>query len=105
MTNELLGRDLLAAWLAERAVSQADVARAMGVSNVAVHNWIKGMSPPSDVNRRRLERWTGGAVPTVSWLSPDERAEIEAMPARQSPVVGSAEEAERPSGIDCPEAA
>jgi transcriptional regulator with XRE-family HTH domain len=48
---------------------------AAGVSDVTVHRWVRGKSPPSVENAQAIERATDGAVPWTAFFTDEERQE------------------------------
>jgi predicted transcriptional regulator len=70
---------LLEAFLAEHGLSQAAAAVALGVSGAAITSWIHGDKAPEALSRHAIEKWTGGKVPALAWLSLEERARLEAV--------------------------
>jgi DNA-binding transcriptional regulator YdaS (Cro superfamily) len=53
--------------------SQANLARALGVTTSAVTQWVSGRRPVPATHARRIEDFTGGAVGRLE-LCPDEGA-------------------------------
>ncbi len=58
---------VLLAYVDRRELSMTDTATAIGVSSVAVQNWIRGRTRPTPRLRARVEAWSGGAVPASVW--------------------------------------
>ncbi len=56
------------------AMSQRDLADALGVTPQAVSAWVSGRARPGSVHREAIERITG--IPAESWLTTKERREI-----------------------------
>jgi transcriptional regulator with XRE-family HTH domain len=74
------GRGLLRRFLETNRIAQAQFAKAMGVSEASVSGWVSDggrQDTPRDFHRKRIERWTKGAVPADSWVTADEKAAIE----------------------------
>lgn len=57
-------------------MTQADMAKALGVSQQAVSMWVTGRSRPSAHQRVAIERIAG--IPSASWLTDEERKHVEA---------------------------
>lgn len=47
---------------------------ALGVSAVAVYEWVRGTKRPRDDNRNAISVWTGGAVPADSWRTEEPKS-------------------------------
>ena len=62
-----IGPTLLAAAIASRKITNADVARAVDVSREVVRQWLDGDCVPASENRVRLALATQGDVPAESW--------------------------------------
>lgn len=60
---------VLGAWLRENGKRQVLLAKTLGVTPALVSFWIAGERVPSAILRAAIERWTGGAVTSASWLS------------------------------------
>lgn len=73
------GNDALSRWLALHGVAQATCGRALGVTQTAVSDWVRGRKSPEIRYRAALERWTSGAVPASAWPAAAERAELERL--------------------------
>lgn len=73
------GPELLGKWLEKTGISFAKCAALMGVSSPAVQAWKAGKYRPEIVERAKLQRLSNGDVPESSWLSDEERQEIEGM--------------------------
>lgn len=54
-------------------MTQAGLARALGISRPAVSWWLSGRSRPTAALRARLEILTSGAVPAQEWATAMER--------------------------------
>lgn len=59
--------DLLSKYLADAGLTQAELARRVGVSPVAVSQWRNGECNPSSGVAFDLERISGGAIPASYW--------------------------------------
>jgi transcriptional regulator with XRE-family HTH domain len=79
--NSNQARQELAAFLEENGLTQRQLARALGVSDPVVHDWLSGDRRPRDVHRRGIAAFTRGRIPFDAWLSDEERAEIERVGA------------------------
>ena len=70
-------------------ISNAEAARQLGVTPVALHYWLRGIQRPRAEMREVIERWSGGAVQAADWLKESERARIdgteEAHPSPETP--------------------
>ena len=75
-SEAVAGNDALSRWLALHGVSQARCGLALGVTQTAVSDWVRGRKSPQSRYRAALERWSSGAIPANSWLSATERAEL-----------------------------
>jgi len=64
-------------------VSQAAVARALGVSAAAVCDWCRQKKLPVEPYRVAIETYTGGSVPASSWADARERALCERLASIQ----------------------
>lgn len=73
MSVETPARAQLAAYLARPdALSQADLARCIGVSGPSLHAWKTGASRPEAHFRQALQREIG--LQADAWMTPQERA-------------------------------
>lgn len=79
--NPEQARQTLAAFLEENSLTQRQLARAIGVSDPVVHNWLSGDRRPRDVHRRGIAAFTRQRIPAEAWLTEEERAEIERVGA------------------------
>ena len=68
-----------AAWLSSHGLRQVQVASTFGVNSATVSYWLSADRVPEQRYREALERWTGGAVAADSWLSSEERRELERL--------------------------
>lgn len=66
-------------WISERKLTNTLVARELGVSKALVGDWLAGNLTPGAFLRLKIERWTGGAIKAVDWLSEEERAALKAL--------------------------
>jgi DNA-binding transcriptional regulator YdaS (Cro superfamily) len=64
---------LLRAFLKRYSLSQADMARALGVSEATIHHWIHLTIPPGTESRVAIETWTDGVVKRTDWGPPKDR--------------------------------
>jgi transcriptional regulator with XRE-family HTH domain len=87
------GISALATFLKRHELTQLECARAIGVSNVAVHHWLEGVQRPRERHREAIETWTKGAVPASWWLTDEERAQI----AQIKPFQSNAESTHNPA--------
>lgn len=65
----------LAAFLAERGMSRADFATAVGVSHVAITRYIAGQRMPRMEHLCRIREVTGGAVTADDFMPSEVAAE------------------------------
>lgn len=70
------GQRLFDAFIADNKLTLLDVAKPLGVSEVAVSNWRLGRKRPVDHQRAKIEVLTKGKVPAKSWRTEAERQEI-----------------------------
>lgn len=63
---------MLASYLKLHAIKQKDFARKIGVTDGYLSALISGSKTPSLAVAVTIERATGGAVPSASWLNDDE---------------------------------
>lgn len=68
------GSELLFRFVESNKVSYAAAGDALGVSAVAVCNWARGRTRPTESNRRAIETWTAGRVPSSAWATKTELA-------------------------------
>lgn len=66
------GSKAFAAFLKANRISQADAARALGVSSPTIFDWIKGTKRPRPAHREAIERWTEKVV-ADQWKTKGER--------------------------------
>jgi transcriptional regulator with XRE-family HTH domain len=63
------GARLLEAYLERHDLTLAGFGLLIGVSDVTVHRWVRGKTPPSVENAQGVERATKGAVPWTSFFT------------------------------------
>jgi len=63
----------LRGFLETRGVSQSAAARALGVTSVAVHQWVHGRARPRPDLRVAIERWTRGFLRADEWQTAREK--------------------------------
>lgn len=73
------GSRLLAHWLQRFGLSQAALARALGVTPPAVCDWIARKKLPEPAYRAAIATYTGREVPASSWCNDEERALYERL--------------------------
>lgn len=73
------GPGLFGKWLEKEGISLAECARLMGVSPPATQGWRAGKYRPEAVERAKLAKLSGGAIPESSWFFAEELREIEAI--------------------------
>jgi transcriptional regulator with XRE-family HTH domain len=66
-------------------VTQADIARSLGVTAQAVSQWVNGKVPPALEHAAAIERLHG--IPMLGWTQP---AEAEQATEAEQPVSGAA---------------
>lgn len=72
------GRQKLELWLdADKSRSRTMIARALGITQPAVSNWLRGVSRPEHVHRFALERLCG--IPALDWDTAEERERRERL--------------------------
>lgn len=77
----VLGFDPLVEWMKDGAVTQANLARACGVSQQTVSGWYnRRMRPRSDHVRIKLEVLSHGRVQRGMWLNAKEREPVIVVP-------------------------
>jgi DNA-binding XRE family transcriptional regulator len=69
------GNRLLREWRAASGLSQADMARSLGVSQPTYWAWEREDAIPKIEQGLAIERVTEGSVPVVSWARPDDVTE------------------------------
>lgn len=79
MDNRTQGAELLESFLRDRGLPNAAAARAVEVSPVTLHHWLRGTIRPRGEKREAIEVWTGGVVPAESWSTAEERAFVEGI--------------------------
>lgn len=67
------------------SLTQAEAARQLGISPVALTYYLQGVSRPKSALRERIERWSGGAIPTSMWLTKHELDELERQAVAPDP--------------------
>lgn len=76
LTKTSDGARQLRAFFSPPRMTQADLAKALGVSQQAVSMWVTGRSRPSAHQREAIERIAG--IPATTWLTDVERRHVEA---------------------------
>lgn len=81
MSLKTRGRTLLLGWAAKDSEgrTQTAIARAIGVTQPSVRDWMMGLSRPRDAQRIAVERLTDGFVERDSWMTEDERDRAEGV--------------------------
>lgn len=90
---------LFFAFLRGAAISEAEAAKALGVSQSVIYRWHR-LTLPSAAMRARIECWTRGRVSAAAWLRADECARLNAVVPVRAEIMGDvdrylAAEAER----------
>ncbi len=62
------GSVLLRRYMRTHAITLIAAAAELGVSGPTVNDWRWRKKRPMPHRRRRIAKWTGGAVPADSWL-------------------------------------
>jgi hypothetical protein len=70
------GAKKLLAFIQKAGLSCAKAADALDTVHPALLAWLSGACRPDAYRRALIEAWTGGAVPSVLWLSEAERAHL-----------------------------
>lgn len=73
MPHPDLGRQLLQKFIEELDFTALDAARAIGVSNATMSEWLNGHGRPRHPLRGAIERWSRGKVPASAWETREER--------------------------------
>ena len=68
MARRSLGGRLLLEWRKREKLSQGKAAQRCGVPRVQITLYESGKRVPALVNADKIERATGGAVPSSAWL-------------------------------------
>jgi transcriptional regulator with XRE-family HTH domain len=68
------GAELLRRFLTEHHTSQTELAIALGVTAMAVSQWVNGNSTPGIRFAHGIAEWTKNAVPIESWIPNDAKA-------------------------------
>lgn len=71
----------LAEYLVSKGITQADAARQLKVSPVAIHQYIYGKALPSGFMMLRIYKWSNKQITTSDWYKnfPDKRKEGEML--------------------------
>lgn len=72
---------MLRAFLKEHAITLREAGSMLGLSHVAILSWLRRRATPRESVRDAIERWTGGAVPSASWLKRADAIELERLKA------------------------
>lgn len=78
--HESPARAKLVEWIAVDGHSQAQIARALAVSQPSVHAWVRGAYRPEQHYRQALEALTG--IPAADWELEEERTKRDEALAR-----------------------
>ena len=68
-----LGRKLLLVFIEELGLTGLEAAKAIGVSNATMSEWLNGHGRPRHPFRGAIEDWSGGRVPARAWETQEER--------------------------------
>lgn len=80
------GAENLRAYFQPNRMSQAEIAKRLGVTQQAVSSWVSGRTRPPAHHRKALQQLVG--VAEDDWLTDEERQQVEA--ATSSPTKGAA---------------
>lgn len=70
------------AFLAEHGISLREAAASLGFSHITIRAWCRRQAKPRETKlREAIERWTGGAVPSESWLTRKEIIDVRRLDA------------------------
>ena len=75
----VLGSVLLRQLIDDNGWTLSSVAGQIGVSQVSVHYWLRGVNRPDAEQREKLHVFTRGVVPRESWRTADEQSAIDAV--------------------------
>lgn len=70
------GQLLFDRFLTKNRINNGKAAEGLGVSRPTVFHWRIAEKRPTDHQRAKIEVWTGGAIPAVTWRTSEERVEI-----------------------------
>lgn len=70
------GAVALADFLHQHQLTQAQCGVAIGVTDVAVHEWVTGAHRPRVEYREAIELWTNGHIPRSAWDTDADRAAL-----------------------------
>jgi transcriptional regulator with XRE-family HTH domain len=79
MRKRTHGARLLSAFLEAHGLRNADAARALGVSDPTIYDWLRGEKRPRGPYRKAIEIWTGAAVSESSWEKDEDRDIVQAV--------------------------
>jgi transcriptional regulator with XRE-family HTH domain len=74
--NQTDGPSLLDTAIKKRKISYSAAALQLGVNKSTISVWLHGVHLPSAAMRDVIEAWSGGSVPSSSWLSATEKKAI-----------------------------
>ena len=66
-------RASLKKFIRDQRLTYRQAADALGVTPVAVNDWIHGKRTPSPPMRTAIETWSGGVIAATAWASAAER--------------------------------
>lgn len=70
------GQLLFDRFLTKNRINNGKAAEELGVSRPTVFHWRIAEKRPTDHQRAKIEVWTNGAIPAVTWRTAEERVEI-----------------------------
>ena len=67
----------LAEYLVKKGISQAEASRQLGITQVAIHQYIYRKSLPSGQMMIRMYKWSNGQVNLIDWVKefPDAKSQ------------------------------
>jgi transcriptional regulator with XRE-family HTH domain len=96
--TEYLAPDLLSCFIkAKLGLTQAEAAEQLGIVPSALTGYLGRKQRPRGDIRKRIEIWSGGAVPESSWLTAEEAVRLGQISAAYVPA------AERDESVDADE--
>lgn len=66
-------------WIRKTQANQSELARSLGVTRAAVHNWVHGKVSPTVYYALAIEAVTGGEVGLSSWLDARDALAIDGL--------------------------
>jgi len=78
-------RQLLQDFIKRNALTLTSVGHELGVTYVAVRNWLIGHTRPNAEQRVKIAMFTDGAIPAHLWRTSSEQVEIDAIKPFRTP--------------------